>query len=142
MTRVLALLAVLCFSPLSARAEAPVTRPATKQKLAAPKKFDVSPPQGFRPSDVVDRLVDVLATNVQGRYAYHPQMAPLMRKDGTVISIDFSLLHSKNANERSGVQHVLAFAKSYGFSIHSDGDVGALKHALTPYGAEKLVSAE
>jgi hypothetical protein len=57
-----------------------------------PRRLDLVPPSGFRPSDSIDRLADLLAKSRGGRYEYHPDLYPRYTDQGRVRVLS---LHSR-----------------------------------------------
>lgn len=127
---------------LGSPAFADATAAKSVRRSAAPTRVFLKPPKGFRPSDTVDRLADVLGSKqLNGVYRFHDKLAPRIGKDGPELEMHLSLIDSKNVDERNAAAHVLGFAKSYGFSIEVEGDHAAAKKALAAHGADHLVLA-
>jgi hypothetical protein len=109
-----------------------------------PRRFEVRPPQGFRPSETPAMLADVLATNTVGGYKPHALLYSRITPSGAIVQVHSELLRSQDSREREGLKHVLGFAKSYGFSITADeatvAERAALKAALTEIGADGLMN--
>jgi hypothetical protein len=116
----------------------PAVVQAAPQAPRLPRRFEVRPPKGFRPSETPAMLADILATDTIGGYKPHALLYPRSTPSGPIVQVHSELLRSQDRRERAGLRHVLQFASSNGFTITCDDATPAERAALDAAVAELL----